>query len=283
MILLTGATGTVGSHLLQELCSQGHPVRALVRSPERADTLRGLHCETAVGTYEDSESLRHAAHGVDRVFLLSPGSAQMAAQEKALVDVLDRDVHVVKLAARGFDSSSGALAAQHAETVRHLQGRGQPTTVVAPSSFLQNLLGQVASITATGRLHVPAGQAAVAHVDARDVASVAAHALTSDGHEGATYVVTGPEALTYDEVASRLGAAIGREVTYVDVPPHAAREAMVGVGLDPWLADALVELHVAHQQEGTQEVTDEVTRATGRGARTLEDFLADHQAAFRTA
>lgn len=283
MILITGATGTVGSHLLQELSDAGRPVRALVRSPERADTLRGYHCETVVGRFEDSESLRHALHDVDRVFLLAPAGERMAEQEKALVDVLDPSVHVVKLAVRGYESGRGALAQQHLDVVRHLQERGQPTTVIAPSSFLQNLVGHAGSITSSGQLHVPAGQAAIAHVDARDVASVAAHALTSQGHEGATYVVTGPEALTYDAVAARLGSVLGRDVSYVDVPPAAAREAMVEAGLDPWSADALVELFELAREEGAQDVSDEVRKATGRSARTLEDFLGDHGAAFRTA
>ena len=283
MILITGATGTVGSHLLREVCSEGRPVRALVRSPERADSLRGYHCETAVGTFEDTESLRKALDGVDRVFLLTPASERMAAQEKALVDVLDPSVHVVKLAVRGVESGRGALAQQHLTVVEHLQERGQPTTVLAPTSFLQNLVGSAGSITGNGQLHVPAGQAAIAHVDARDVAAVAAHALTSDGHEGATYVVTGPEALTYGEIAARLGAFLGRDVVYVDAPPLAAREAMVGSGLDPWFAGALVELFELAREEGVQDVSDEVRKATGRSARTLEDFLGDHGAAFRTA
>ena len=283
MILITGATGTVGSHLLQDLCRDGHAVRALVRSPEKADTLRGYHCETAVGSYEDGKSLRHALHGVERVFLLTPAGARMAEQEKALVDLLDPSVPVVKLAALGFETGRGALAQQHLSVVQHLQERSQPMTVVAPTSFLQNLIGFAGTITSTGQLLVPAGQAAVAHVDARDVAAVAAHVLTTSGHEGATYVVTGPEALTYDAVAARLGAALGREVSYVDVPPPAAREAMVGAGLDPWLADALVELYGLYRDGGTQEVSDEVQKATGRRPRTLEDFVADHGAAFRTA
>ena len=282
MILITGATGTVSSHLLQELCGAGHDVRALVRSPERADSLRGYHCEAAIGSYEDADSLRHALKGVDRVFLLSPPSERMGEQERALVDVLDPAVHVVKLAARGFDSGRGALAKQHLSVVDRLRERDQPTTVVAPTSFLQNVLGWVGSITATGTFFAPAGQLAVAHVDARDVASVAAHALTSAGHEGATYVVTGPEALTYTALASRMAAALGRDVAYVDVPTEAARQDMVGSGMSPWLAEALVELFALQAEGGSEEVTDEVARATGRDARSLEDFLVDHAAAFRT-
>lgn len=284
MILLTGATGNVGSHLLQILCRDGHPVRALVRSSEKADNLRGYDCETAVGSFEDPPSLHRALAGVDRVFLLSRAGEHMAEQEKAVVDAIAAahgQARVVKVAAAGYEHGGIALAEQHGAVVAHLRASGLPTTVLAPTSFMQNMLTWAGSISERGQFAAPAGAAAISHVDARDVAAVAAHVLTSDGHEGASYTVTGAEALTYAQVAERFTAALGKPVSYVDVPPEAAREAMVAAGMQSWLADALVELNGVYRTGAAVGTTDEVEKATGRPARSVETFLQDHLAAFR--
>ncbi len=146
---------------------------------------------------------------------------------------------------------------------------------------MQNLLGLAAGIQEQGAFFLPAGDGAVSHVDARDVAAVAAHVLTSEGHAGATYTVTGPEALTYQQVAERIGAALGKPVRYVDVPGEAARSAMVEAGMPAWVADGLVALNGVYKSGAAAQVTDEVRKATGRSPRTLPDFLADHLGAFR--
>lgn len=285
MILLTGATGNVGSHLLSDLCRGGHSVRALVRSAEKADNLRGYDCETAAGDFDDPGSLHRALAGVDRLFLLSPAGERMAEQEKAVVDAAaaaHATVRVVKLAAAGYHEGRTALGAQHSAVVEHLRASGLPHTVIAPSVFMQNTLAWAGTISETGQFPLPAGEGAVSLVDARDVAAVAAHVLTSDGHEGASYTVTGPEALTYTQVAERFTSALGKPVRYQDVPPTAAREAMVAGGMSPWLADSLVELTALLRSGGAAGTTDEVQKATGRPARSFDDFLRDHMSAFRT-
>lgn len=284
MILVTGATGTIGGHLVQQLCAAGVPTRALVRSRERADDLRGFDCDIAIGSYDDPASLPPALRDVERVFLLSPPGEASARQEGALVDALPDGVGVVKLAAIRVDSSWGShvrLLTGHRAVIARLAEKGVPTTVLAPTFFLQNLLRQAAGITAEGVLRAGVGDAAVAHVDARDVAAVAAHCLTSDGHEGATYTVTGPEALTYAQVAQRMSAALGREVRHVDTPAEGMRAGMLAAGVPEWVADGLAELDAAYRDGPGDVVSHEVDKATGRPARTLEDFLATHRAAFR--
>jgi uncharacterized protein YbjT (DUF2867 family) len=287
VILVTGATGNVGGALLGQLCSSGVPVRALVRSSERGDILRGYDCEIAVGAYEDPASLHTALHDVERVFLVAPAGEGMADLEIAALQAIRAgrpDARVVLLAAEGVDAPGergGRVLAEHRRVVRHLRDSGLPGTVLAPGSFMQNLLRQAGSVQEHDVLALPAGTAAVNHVDVRDVAAVAAHVLTSDGHDGATYTVTGPEALTYEQVAASLAEVLGREVRYVDAPPQDARAALVGGGLSPWLADALLELHEAYRSGHGATVTDEVEKATGRPARPLRQFLTEHAAAFR--
>ncbi|MDQ6651079.1 MAG: SDR family oxidoreductase [Actinomycetota bacterium] len=282
MILVTGATGTVGGHLLAQLDLAGTPVRALVRTPEKADVLKGYDAEVAVGDLARPETLRAALAGVDRVFLLSPPSPDQPALEKSLIDAAAASgrPHVVKLASIGFRADGEVIGRNHAEVVDHLKASGLPYTVLAPNFFMQNLLLSASTIQEQGALFQSAGDGAAAHVDARDVAAVAAHVLTSEGHEGAVYPVTGPAALTFDEVAATFSRVLGREVRHVDVPVEQARQAMVAGGMDDWLANAMAGLSEIYREGSAAEVSDEVEKATGSPARSLEAFVRDHRGAF---
>ncbi|WP_456294112.1 NmrA family NAD(P)-binding protein [Streptomyces lydicus] len=154
---------------------------------------------------------------------------------------------------------------------------GLPWTVLAPNGFLQNFLGLVPALR-PGTLALPAADAAVSYVDARDVAEVAAAVLATDGHEGAVHEVTGPESLTHHEIARQLGGALGRDVTYRAGTPEQARAALLGSGVPEWQADGLVELYGLYATGAASAVTDTVPRLLGRPARSLATFLTDHTA-----
>ncbi|GAC1324474.1 MAG: SDR family oxidoreductase [Mycobacteriales bacterium] len=283
MILVTGATGTVGGHLVAELDKAGAPMRALVRSPEKADTLKGYNVAIATGDLAQPQTLPAALAGVDRVFLLSPPAREQPALEKALIDAAvaaGSKQHIVKLAVIGHAPEGPVLGRNHAEVVDHLKASGLPYTVLAPSSYMQNLLRGAATIQGQGAIYQPAGSGAISHIDARDIAAVAAHVLTTDGHEGKDYALTGPAALTYTEVAEILTGVLGRQVTYVDVAPEQARQGMLAAGMDEWLVGALLELSDIYKAGYATTITDEVTKATGRPARTVEEFVRDHRGAF---
>ena len=284
MILVTGATGNVGGQLVRQLCAGGAPVRALVRTPERADVLRGYDCDVAVGDFDDAESLAHALRRVTKVFLASPTSDRQEEWEGNVIAAAlaaATEPHVVKLAAAGLESPDAPqVVRNHLPILERLRESGLAHTVLAPTHFLQNLVSAAASVQQSGELGFPAGDARIPHVDAGDVAAVAAAALTQEGHEGRTYTITGPEALTYADVAERMTGLLEHEVKYVDVAADQARAAFTRSGMSPWLADAIVELNTAYRQGFAPEPTDVVESITGRPARTLDDFLADHVAAF---
>jgi uncharacterized protein YbjT (DUF2867 family) len=279
MILVTGATGNVGGHLVRVLCQAGAPVRALVRSPERANVLRGYDCHVAVGRFEDPISLDAALLQVDRVFLLSPAGPQLTAHEGAVIEAIRRHggARVVKLAAMGVDNPDAPerIVVEHQKVVRMLDG--MPHTVLAPNSFFQNLLRFAAAVQERSELPSAVPEAPVSYVDAVDVAAVAAHVLTSEGHEGATYTVTGPAAISHRDVAAALSSLLGREVRVVDLPPEQLRASE----LDPWLVEGMLEFFESRRAGRASTVTDEVQKATGRQARTVQDFLARHLNAFR--
>lgn len=284
MILVTAATGTVGSALVASLCARGEGVRALVRSPERADALRGYDCEVVVGDLADPPSLRPAVAGVRAIFLASPSDARQAELEGNVVAAAAAAGRpaVVKLAAAGFDGGKiGRIGGQHAASLARLAEAGLPSVVLAPYPFFQNLTRAVADLQERGVLALPAGDAAVASVDARDVADAAAGVLTDvEAHVGSSYELSGPAALSFAERAAALSAVVGRDIRYVDVEPATHRRDLLAAGLDEWHADALGELYAAYRAGYAATVTDTVERLTGRPPRSLPDYLDEHRAAF---
>ena len=152
--------------------------------------------------------------------------------------------------------------------------------IVRPNLFLQNVPeSTIPSIDASGTFYADAGPARLSMVDTRDVAAVAAVALTEPGHAGAHYDVTGPEALSYADVAARLTGALGRRISYVDAPDDAVRQALLGAGLSEWFAGALVGLYQDYRRSGTDgyaaQVTSTIPELTGHPARSLGDLLTE--------
>jgi uncharacterized protein YbjT (DUF2867 family) len=151
---------------------------------------------------------------------------------------------------------------------------------VRPNLFLQNIPeSTIPSVDASGTFYADAGDARISMVDTRDVAAVFAVVLTEPGHANAHYDVTGPEALSYADVAVKLTAAMGRQISYVAVPDEAVRQALLGAGLNAWFTDALIGLYQDYRRSGTDgyaaRVTDTVQRLTRRPARSLDDLLRE--------
>jgi uncharacterized protein YbjT (DUF2867 family) len=189
----------------------------------------------------------------------------------------------------GADRESPAeFVNAHATCDRYLEDSGLPFVIVRPNLFLQNIPeSTIPSIDSSGVIYVNAGEACISMADTRDVAAVAAVALTQPGHAGAHYDVTGPEALSYADVAAKLSTAAGRQITYVAVPDETVRQALLGAGMSEWFADALVGLYQEYRRSGTDgyaaQVTDTVERLTGRPARSLDDLLREVAAGSKPA
>jgi uncharacterized protein YbjT (DUF2867 family) len=178
--------------------------------------------------------------------LLSPPNPHQAEQERNAIDAAKRAGvgHVVALSVLGSSlDASVAFGRWHGEIDRHLAESGLPHTLLLPSGFMQNFLAAAQYVAEQGVLYGMTGETRVSYVDTRDVAAVAARVLTSPGHQGKAYALTGPEALSGDEVAERLSAATGRQVGSVDVPADTFRQALAGAGLPGWLVDRLIELN----------------------------------------
>jgi uncharacterized protein YbjT (DUF2867 family) len=282
-ILVTGATGNVGSHVVRELQERGVAVRAFVRDPGRAAALLGEQVELAVGDFGDRESLARALVGADRMFLACSNPPGQVDFETGAID-LARAAGVerlVKLSAGPAAVDSPLLfPRRHGQIERHLQRSGVPSTVIAPGFFMSTLLMSAPAVARTGRLFAPAGRARIAMIHPRDVAAAAAVALTEEGHEGARYLLTGPRAITYEDVAAELSHATGRNIEFVDVPDEAAHQGMLESGLPPTIADFLVRLFRALRQGLDEKTRDTVLRLTGAEPRGFAEFAREHVQAF---
>lgn len=283
MILITGATGAVGSRLVRELAERDAGgnlrVRALARTDASAEKLAGAGVEAVRGDLDDPTSLREAFEGVARLFLLTPFGASQARQEHNALDAAGRAGvrRVVKLSVSGADLDI-AVSRAHKEVEGRLAiGSGFEVTVLRPDSYATNLLGQLPYIAA-GQIVFPARDVRLAFVDPRDIAAAAAEALTRDEPLGGTYTLTGPERLDFAEVARRVSAAVGLEVRYVDAPPDSWRDGLVSVGVPVLLADGLVETFDALASNGGNVTTDAVRLILGRPPRPLDEFLREELA-----
>ena len=266
MILVIGATGTNGREVVQRLAGAGHRVRALVRNPAKADGLRLANIELAQGDLDDPASLDRAFGGVSRAFVVTAVDQRAVGWFRNAFDAAKRagTPHVVKFSGLGAGVADSELLRQHAESDAMLQSSGLPYTMLRPNSFFQNMLWSAGTIKEHGAFYLPMRDGRQSLVDVRDIAAVAVKVLTEQGHEGQVYEITGPESLSYADVAATLSWVRGKPVKYVDVPPEAARESMLKAGMPKWNAEAVTELYGAFATGQFGYTTDTVERITGQ-------------------
>ena len=274
MILVTGASGNVGSALLSELRTLGVPARAAYRDPERAGP------GDVTLDFADPAGFPAAFDGVEAVFLLAGVSPRQTELELNVVAAaVESGVRVVKLSVWRADEGLSPIARLHHPVEEALVASGLPWTILRPNFYLQNFLRQP-SIRAAGVFSTPLITAPISFVDTADIARVAARVLTTEGHEGRTYDITGPEALTYDETAEQFSEILGRSVRYISQPDDEARAAMLARGMPEFYADALIEVAQAYRTGGAEKVTPTVEELTGRPATTFGEFVRAHRDVF---
>lgn len=280
MILITGATGTIGREVVRLLAAEGEPVRAMTRSPSWVDDHPGV--EVVRGDFSDPGSLAKAAAGAGTVFLLSAGPLIVQHDEAMLAAARAAGVRkVVKLSAIGTGEQAGARAGDwHLPGEQALRSSGMAWTVLRPSSFASNTLRWAAAIRSGDPVPNTTGTGAQGVIDPRDVAEAAVRALTSNDHAHSVLTLTGPELLSTSDIAAQLGSVLGRTLQTVDVPPEAYRAQMLVAGVDPAFAEVAVNGSIRIAQGGNARLTDEVEAILGRPPRAFRTWAHDHRDAF---
>ena len=281
-VLVTGATGNTGRAIVDELTRRGAPVRAMVRAgADRAKLPAGI--PVAVADFDDPASIAAALDGAERAYLVTPSSERAEDQQRRFADLAATAGvrHLVVLSQLAADEHSPVrFLRYHAAVEQHVRDLGIPFTFLRPNLFFQGLLAFAGPIAAEGRFYAPIGDATVSAVDVRDIAAVAAVTLTEPGHEGAIYALTGPAAVTHAQIATALTDALGREVTFTDVPPDAFADSLRGI-LPPWQVDGLLEDYAHYRRGEAAAVSPAVTEITGRPPTDVWQFARDYAPAFK--
>lgn len=283
-ILVTGATGNIGKELTQQLVAQKVPFRAMVRADKDAEALNALDgVEAVIGDFDDAASIAEALKGVERAFLLTNSSEQAEEQQLRFVDAATSAgvKHIVKLSQWAADHDSPVrFLRYHAVVEQKIRESGMDYTFLRPNLFMQGLLSMREPIVTQRKFFAPIGDAKISVVDVRDIAAVAAAALTGEGHKGKVYNLTGSEALTHQEIAEKLSHALNREITFVDIPPEAMRETLASVGFPAWQADGLIEDYAHYKRGEAASVETGVQDATGKPPHSFEDFAREYAPEF---
>lgn len=277
MILVTGATGNVGSETVRLLADRQQPVRALMRDASR---LQRAGVDVATGDFDDPGSLDAAMDGVDTVVLVSPAIPQ---QEISAIDAAARAgvTHVIKVTSKASADSPVERRRGQTQIEQHLQASGLAWTLLRSNAYLQNLLALAPIVKQTSGFVMSAGDGQVAMVDARDVAAVAATLATHpSGHAGATYWPTGPALITYTDVANELSSTLGHPVQYRRISPADHRELMIRAGVPEHVATSNAQAFGLIAEGDAAWRSDDVLTITGRAPRSLRAFISEFAPAF---
>ncbi|ASJ55427.1 NAD(P)-dependent oxidoreductase [Brevibacillus formosus] len=284
MIVVMGATGTIGSALLKRLIEIGVPTRALSRTREKLQMRMGDTVEVAAAEASDPESLRRAFAGANQLFLSLSNSPNQVELETAIIRIAAEAgiQHVVKISSPAYDEKAPvAVAGWHQEIERVLSESGIKSTVLRPYAFMQNLLRFAPTIHSQHVFFGTIGQTACNFIDCRDIADVAAKALTHPEKAGRVYTLTGSEVFSYPQMASKLSELLDRPITYINKDSEAFRRDLMEYGNMPeWLASHVVEIQ-AMSVAIPEKPTDDVWRVLGREPRKLDAFLQEHIEKFR--
>jgi uncharacterized protein YbjT (DUF2867 family) len=284
-LLITGANGSVSSALRAALEGSDRDIRALIRDEAKAASLRTQGVQVVVGDLDDPGSLPPAFEGVQDLWLLVPNGPRAAENSMNAVWAARQAgvERVVRLSAVGSaldaPTRSGRL---HALSDHELQMSGMRWTILRPHWFMQNLLNEAGDISARGAFSFSAGDGRLGMIDVRDVAEFAARVLTDGAqhHDGKIYTPTGPQSVSFADVAERLTRILGRPVDYLPVSDDIQRKTLLEYGIPAWIVGMLVEYSQAYAAGWGDHTTSDFVDVVGHAPRSVDDFIRDHVAAF---
>jgi uncharacterized protein YbjT (DUF2867 family) len=281
MILVLGATGSTGGEVARQLIAVGERPRLLVRNRAKAAQFEG-NAEIVEGELENAQSLDAALAGVEKVYLVA-SSLNGFELEKKVIDAAKRAGvrHIVKLSAIGADRPALTFSQWHGEVEKHLIDSGLEWTMLRPGNFMTNaILFWADTIKTQSAFYQPTAEGPWASIAPEDVAAVAVQALTTTGHEGQGYTLTGDKAMNGDEYAAVLSEVLGRPIKFVDVPPDVAHQGLLLNGMPPEYAEAVMNLMGAMRAGRGDMVTDTFEQVIGRKPISFADWVRKHIAVF---
>ena len=285
MILITGATGKTGSATAKSLGEKGERFRALIRNEEKKEGLESLGGEVVIGSIENTEVVNQSMQGVKTVLVLLPNSESQLALEKQLVDSAKQAgvERIVKMSSiEATPDATSPIPKLHLESEEYIKQSGLAWTMIKPNFYMQNLLASAGTIKEQGKIFLPMGEGKTGMIDTTDVGTVIAKVLSEDGHESMNHEITGPEILSFYEVAEIFSKALGKQVDYVDVPMDAYKETLGQFLTNQWHLDAVIDLFKGIAEGGIEDKTNTFNELTGETPKSLSQFLAENSFIFKS-
>ena len=274
-VLVTGATGNTGRGLVASLCGAGIDVRVLVRDVTKAEALQAAGAEVVVGDLDKPETIPPALEGVSKIYLLTWNGPTAVLQAENVIKAAERagNIHVVRHSMWGSERSR--IIQQGYEIEERVKAAGLPWTLLKPTFFMQNTMMAAQTISSNGTIYWDMKDGKLGMIDVRDIVDAAFAVLTGSGHEGKSYILTGPAAISFYDVAQSFSNALGKDVKYESVPAEAALNFMTGVGLPEWIARGYLELDEGFADNFANSVTENVLYLTGHPPRSFDQFAND--------
>lgn len=282
MIFITGATGSIGSELCRLLAKDKIPARAMCRREEQLQQFTALGLEAVLADFNNKDSLQTAIKGCTKLFLLTSPDEYHTQRESAIIDIaIEAGIrHIVRISTADANLSSKlSYAKTHAQVDHYLRSKPVDWTIIRSTGFMQNFIESSYPI-AKGMLPHMMAEGQISYIDLRDIALVAKHILTENGHKNAVYFLTGPQSLTVNEVANYLTKSLEHNVQAKNITEAEMRTTLGYAKMDAWHIDALIEQFIIGANGGEIDVTEEVKRITGQEPRTFAQFMLDYKNIF---
>lgn len=279
MICITGAGGTVGREVVKQLELAKVPFRVAYFSKEKVEAALAKGIDAVIIDYNQPETLRTAFQGCDKLFLLGPNALNQMQLELNAVEAAKAVgvQHIVKQSVMGAEDEAFSLALLHRPVEKAIESSGMAWTFLRASSFMQNVVTFMSeTIRAESAFYSASGEAKIAHVDVRDIAAVAVKALTEPTHAGQAYTLTGPEAITYDDLAQELSALLGRSISHISLPPEDLKHGMLAEGMPEAIADRMLDLERYYREGQANHITNDIKQVTGHEPRRFAQYLRDY-------
>ena len=293
-ILVTGATGTVGSEVVKQLASSDQRgqsvIRAAIHSQNKADKFKSDNktVEIVNFDYNKPDTIADALDHINTLFLVTLPAPNMANISSSLVKEAKKNgvKYIVKLSVMKADAEPGFTVGRlHRQEEKIIEESGIPYTFLRPTSFMQSFVNFYSqTIKTQNAFYVHAGDVKFSFVDVRDIAAVAVKLLTKNGsqHKNKAYGLTGQEALSYTQAAEILSKETGKKIFYIDIPEEDARKGLKQIGFEDWLIDAVIEgfNYFITGGYGSQRTTV-VEQVTGRRPILFAQFAKDYADSFK--
>ena len=279
-ILVTGATGNTGSLLVPALREAGVDVRVFVRNESKAQPFKDKGVEVVLGDLDKPETIAPAVEGVDKIYLLTWNGPTQEQQAKNVINAAKQAGTPYLVRHSMWGSEKSRIIKQGYAVDEAVKSSGLPWTILMPTFFMQNTMMAAQTIATDGVIYMNMKDGKLGMIDIRDIVDSALAVLTGSGYEGKNYILTGPEPISFHDVARTFSRVLGKDVKYVNVPDEAALQSMVGMGVPEWIAQGYAELAQGFSENFANRATENVENLTGHPARSFEQFARDFAQAF---